>query len=127
MSEVPGLRFEKKAWGSVAHVFTSDKAATSWLRVTAGTRCSRHFHRERVNSFAVLSGVILIEEWGPGLRAETTRLEAGQSHSVPSGVVHRFRVLESGEVVEIYWPDKDGGRVRIDDIERFDEGGRDDG
>ncbi len=35
-------------------------------------------------------------------------------------------VLESGEVIEIYWPDIPNGKVRLDDIERLDVGGPDD-
>ena len=118
------LNYESKVWGAVAHVFSSDHAAVSHLRLQPQTHCSRHFHRQRCNSFCVLSGSIVVEEWGPGLRAEKTTLIAGQQHTVPSGIVHRFRVLEAGEVVEVYWPDK-GGVVKLDDIERLDEGGRD--
>lgn len=118
------FQYEKKCWGECAHVFASDHAAVSHLLVRMGYRCSRHVHKHRANAFNVLSGEILVEEWGPGLRAETIRLIPGRSHTVPSGVLHRFRVVKSGEVIEVYWPDN-GGVVRLDDIERLDHGGID--
>jgi mannose-6-phosphate isomerase-like protein (cupin superfamily) len=115
---------ELKCWGDVAHIFVSDRAAVSHLRVDRGFRCSRHYHRERANQFAVISGRIIVEEWEDNAIVETS-LCAGQSYTVPSGRIHRFRVCESGELIEVYWPD-DGGTVRLDDIVRLDEGGRDD-
>lgn len=117
-------QFEQKVWGEVAHVFVSDRAAVSYLRVTKGTRSSRHFHQDRANQFIVLSGRLVVEEWRPGGDTLAISLVAWQSYSIPSGVLHRFRVLESGEVIEVYWPDR-GGTVRLDDIERLDEGGED--
>ena len=45
-------------------------------------------------------------------------------HDVEAGVVHRFEVLESGVVVEVYFPQRPTDRVSHDDIVRFDLGGR---
>jgi hypothetical protein len=36
---------------------------------------------------------------------------------------HRFRVLEDSEMVEVYYPGKEGGKVRFNDIVRLEEGG----
>lgn len=118
------LQYEKKVWGRVAHAFSDDEAAVSVLFLDAGFRCSRHRHRERHNHFFVVSGEITIEEWSspeyPSSRA--TQLQKGMSYTVPTGVWHRFTVEQSGVVVEVYYPDC-GGTVRLDDIERLDEGG----
>jgi hypothetical protein len=43
---------------------------------------------------------------------------------IGAGRPHMFRVLDDGIVVEVYTADK--GPVDVDDIVRFDEGGRDD-
>ena len=53
-------------------------------------------------------------------------LGPGDTLIVPSGVLHRFRVLCSGSLIEVYWPDRHGGQVRTDDIVRETTGGRDD-
>ena len=120
-------RYERKCWGSALHIFASPHAAVSCLSVDVGWRCSRHWHRDRANLFAVLSGCMVVEEWPDGLegRKAMAVLNPGGTHAVPSGTWHRFRVMRSGKVVEVYWPDG-GGEVDVHDIERIDFGGLDD-
>jgi len=124
------LQMEEKCWGRVAHVFVSPRAAVSYLEVKEGFCCSKHRHQERANDFIVISGMLLIEEFNAtGDQIKSTLLcgcdscKYGNDYSVPSGVWHRFVVLRSGQVIEVYWPDNHG-TVRINDIERKDEGGR---
>lgn len=122
-----------KAWGQVLHCFSHPNAAVSLLDVRRGKRSSIHYHAKRHNDFVVEAGVICVESW-PGLRVHGSLtvdrlpepkqeiLRAGDTCSVPWRVLHRFRVVESGRVVEFYW----GTNVRLDDIERLDVGGHDD-
>ena len=117
--------WEEKVWGSVAHLFLNDRVAISHLRVNAGFRCSRHYHRQRANQFSVLSGRIAVDEFDCFGVDHSTVLGPGESFTVPSGIVHQFRVLEVGEVVEVYWADRVGGSVDQYDIVRLDEGGPD--
>jgi len=120
---------EQKIWGTVRHLFAASNAAVSYLEVKAGFRCSRHKHMHRANLFAVVDGEIMVEEWAADMldqpddeHLRRTRLCSGEVLVVPSGVLHRFRVVESGHVVEVYWPDMG---VDLDDIERLDVGGPD--
>jgi len=115
---------EIKVWGKVLHIFSSEHAAVSCLEVKKGYQCSRHSHRERANMFCVQEGAIEIEEWNSTGSRLSTMLGPGSSYVVPSGILHRFRVIESGMMVEVYWPDVEGGKVRSDDIERLDTGGK---
>jgi len=129
--------WEEKNWGRVMHVFASDEVATSCLKVESGQCCSRHYHAQRANMFAVVDGVIAIEEWQYSWKIrggeESTewklikllRLSKGMSHTVPSGVWHRFRVIESGTIVETYWCDMKGGHLSHEDIVRDTIGGPD--
>ena len=114
--------FEKKCWGEVWHIFTSDHAAVSHLKLVAGFCCSIHKHLERANMFAVLSGRLVVEVWEAGSIA-SFELGPGDTHTVRSCVRHRFTVLEDGEAIEVYWPDHAEGRVRQDDIVRYSLGG----
>lgn len=116
---------ETKCWGTVWHLFSNTQVAISHLEVTAGWRCSRHTHQQRDNLFCVVSGSIAVDVWGRGRSYTTTYLCAGDTYTVPAGTLHRFRVLVSGEVVEVYTPARPGCAVRLDDIQRIDEGGRD--
>lgn len=121
-------RTEDKNWGRVTHIFHSAHAAISVLEIKAGERCSQHIHWERANQFAVLVGSIVVEWWDRTLDGakDMKVVTAGNSYSIHSRVRHRFRVIQSGWLVEVYWPDRLHGRVRLDDIERFDTGGPDD-
>lgn len=117
---------EEKNWGRVTHVFALPHVAVSYLEVRAGQCCSRHVHEERANMFAMLDGCLVVEEWpeGIGRPSKLRALTPGENYSVPSGVWHRFRVRQSGSVIEVYWADR-GGTVRLDDIERADVGSAD--
>ena len=127
------VEWEEKVWGRVMHIFSSEKAGVSYLEVVKGFQCSRHFHKQRVNAFAVISGKLLILEWLPIESDECnpdrfssprqTILSSGQTYSIPTFVDHKFCVLKSGVVVEYYSPEHDWDRVQIDDIIRKDEGG----
>lgn len=124
--------WEEKCWGHVEHMFESEDVAVSRLRVKEGWRCSCHRHKERANIFTVQDGALIIEEWREKPKiaehmslGKLTLLRPGMELSVPTGIWHRFRVLESGNVVEFYWTDNHG-IVSIHDIERIDEGGEDD-
>ena len=119
---------EDKCWGKVAHLFNADHCAVSYLEVNAYFRSSRHRHDWRANQFSVVTGRIAVEEFDEASLTlkKSTVVDPGQSYTVPSGVVHRFRVLKSGVVIEVYWPDVPGGAALLDDITRFDVGGNDD-
>ena len=112
---------EEKVWGCVRHVFSSDQCAVSILEVEKGSYCSKHYHRERVNRFIVQSGVIAVVWYPISGSVRRRRLKAGDVFDVPAGVIHRFEVIKSGVVVEVYFP---SATVRQDDIVRLDLGGK---
>ena len=117
--------WEEKCWGRVLHCFSNEQASVSYLEVLEGNQCSRHYHKKRANTFIVVSGMIVVEKWrshADDAPIVTTPLYPMDSTTVPSGQLHRFKVLESGTVIEVYFPDK-GGKVDLDDIERLDVGG----
>ena len=118
---------EDKVWGSVIHAFASPHASVSCLEVNKGFRCSTHRHLDRANQFILLSGCVVIEQWIDGLdkRPHRSILIPGSILTVPSWLYHRFRVWQSGQIIEVYWPDH-GGSVRPEDIDRNDTGGPDD-
>ena len=119
--------WEDKCWGKVQHIFSTQAAAVSHLVVMPGFCCSMHMHVERANMFCVQSGMLQIEYHQPEWSSSSIHvMKAGDVFVVPSGVVHRFCVMEGGRVIEVYWPDK-GGVCRFDDIIRDDKGGKWDG
>jgi len=115
---------EEKVWGSVTHLFQSNKAAISLLDVKAGFCCSRHYHKFRVNQFTSLSCVVAIQWWMDNMPPIETVIHPGETYVVLAGIVHRFRVLKDGELLEVYWPKDSESVISIDDIVRLDEGGK---
>lgn len=119
-------KWEKKCWGWACHV-EDGALLLSLLKVNAGWRCSIHKHAHRHNSFTVVSGKISIVEYkesesGP-IGTGPHVLYPGDSFSVPPEIWHCFRVIEDGYVVETYHCD-DGTVPDVNDIIRYDEGGR---
>lgn len=117
---------ESKAWGSTMHVFSEPTAAVSILETEQGGYCSRHLHVQRVNRFAVHSGVIQVVEYTEDGMEEVSRvtMRSGDVLDVAAGTVHRFEVLEPGIVVEVYFPVAPGCKVSHGDILRLDTGGK---
>lgn len=115
--------WEEKAWGRVQHMFYNSHVGVSYLEVERGFCCSKHKHNERTNMFFVHSGQLVVEVWD--LDWKMYLLNEGDSIEVPEGLWHRFRVLMSGKVTEVYRPAFSGAQVRLDDIDRMDKGGED--
>jgi len=116
--------WEEKCWGRVQHIFASIHTAVSHLEIKEGFQCSIHRHKERSNLFAVIEGKVMIESMGTLGDCVERRmiLEPGDVAIVPDWIWHRFIVLESGRMVEVYEATGNGS-CRLDDIERLDEGG----
>lgn len=116
---------EDKVWGKANHIFSSPHCAVSILETVKGGYSSRHKHKSRVNRFVVTAGSIEVVEYSEDGLTETRRitLKAGGMADVQAGIVHRFEVNESGQVVEVYWPSDKYAEVMLTDIERLDSGG----
>jgi len=116
--------WEEKCWGRVMHCFANEQASVSYLEVVEGNQCSKHYHQERANTFIVVSGIIAVETWDgfPDVKPNVKLLGESDTFTVPSGVVHQFKVFKSGTLIEVYHPDR-GGKVKLDDIVRLTVGG----
>ena len=122
--------FEKKCWGFVSHDFSNEVYCTSHLEVMAGWRSSIHLHEKRTNVFCCVDAEIIVELFGLGKQPTFSptyafRMVAGDAQRVAPMVWHRFRVIQDGRIVELYFTDRDVP-CSIDDIVRHDEGGKDD-
>lgn len=96
------------------------------LELEANTFCSFHYHLWRGNRFHVHSGRVQIVQ-SIGWAAQSDILGPGSTLEVPPLVPHQFQVLESGTMVEEYFPN--GGDVvrhgvDLDDIVRLTVGGK---
>lgn len=111
-----------KCWGKTCRVVRGHDWDIHSLHVVSGGYCSRHVHDRKWNLFYVISGTIVVEQFDNGETlqpANSSIVGPDQKFIVPSGVWHRFRVLKSGIVIEVYWP----AAWNADEIIRADHGG----
>ena len=119
-----GKWIEDKAWGRTRCLYVARTHATFELEVKAGTYCSWHYHRHRSNEFVTLSAKVdVVSLLGP--EPVTWRLNPGSLGNfteVSPLIVHQFRVIESGTLLERYWL-RGRGEIDLGDISRLTQGG----
>ena len=122
MDDFSLFEIEKKVWGTTKCVYHSEFMSQHQLTLKANTFCSFHYHCRRANYFHVEKGIVRIV-CVIGYRLFHRDLKSSEFYNVPSYIPHQFQVLESGEMMERYCPDR-GGTISIDDITRLSVGGR---
>ena len=65
------------------------------LTINKGYQCSLHYHRNKDETFFVLSGTVLMEVEG-----EERLLKSGDKQDVFPGMQHRFAALEDSKIIE---------------------------
>jgi len=108
-----------KVWGSTRTLLCTPLFHQEWMEIKPLHRCSWHVHRQKWNSFVVISGRLLIDVRKKYGLVDTTTLHEGEFTSVPPGEWHRFRTGEEPCVaIEQYYLAE-----LSEDIEREDAGG----
>jgi len=119
--------WEPKCWGRVWHRFNDRHLNESLLEINKGWQCSIHWHENRWNCFVSIDATIGIEDFGESTKPpqiiKTTMVHPGESLIVRPKTWHRFFVIDSGRLVEIYWT-TNGAECNIHDIIRHDIGGK---
>jgi len=103
-----------KCWGERWLIRQDSTHATSYLKLTEGTRCSWHRHAAKFNLFVVLEGRI-------GIRTDDGEvlLGPGECFTVKPGEWHEFCVYEISKVIEEMY-----AVYNEEDIERQNQGGK---
>lgn len=116
--------WEIKCWGKAWHCFNNEYINKSILEVNEGWQCSIHQHNNRWNCFINIDSIIGVEQFDNGLKlTKTTILNPGESIIIKPKILHRFYVIKSGKIIEIYWT-TNSIKCDMNDINRFDTGGR---
>ncbi len=120
--------WEEKCWGRVWHRFNDNVLNESLLEVNEGWCCSTHWHQDRWNCFANIDAVIRIDTFGMSdtdpapASVRTIILNEGESVAIQPREWHKFSVLKTGKLAELYWTNNQE-KCRQDDIVRWDVGG----
>lgn len=104
-----------KPWGYELLWAVTDRYAGKLLFVRAGESLSLQFHREKEESWYVLSGRAELEVGAAGEAVLNTEvLLPGAAFHFPPGTVHRVRALEDTEILEASTP-------HLDDVVRLED------
>lgn len=110
-----------KVWGETYTMLQTPIISMHRLVIKPNSQCSMHLHKNKWNSFIVLSGLLYIEVEKSGYPlTDITTLREGGIVSVQPGEYHRFRTGdEPAEALEFYYPEP-----LSEDIIRKDVGGK---
>jgi mannose-6-phosphate isomerase len=104
----------EKGWGSEVIFATTDKYCGKLLNFNAGAKFSMHFHREKDESWYVLTGKFIVKV------IDTTNasqhdilLEPGNTwHNKPL-LPHQVICIEEGTIIEVSTPDSVEDNYRV--------------
>lgn len=117
---VPMYPQHHKVWGWTQHIFLSSEVEICRAHIITGGYCSKHYHKNKVNRFHVLSGKLEIIVYRNGQEEHMT-MTTGMTLDIQPKVQHKMVCHKECDFIEIYWSDND--KLRFDDIVREDEGG----
>ena len=106
--------FVNKGWGSELIWATNDKYCGKFLRFDTGSKFSMHFHREKDETWYVLSGkfkVLWIDTKDASQHEEI--LTRGSVWHNPPLLPHQIICVEQGEVLEVSTPDSVEDNYRV--------------
>ena len=113
-----GCKTVEKPWGQEEIVELNDKYMVKKLTMWAGHRCSLQYHRNKRETVYVLSGVLKIIQ---GIREDSLDekiYRAGDTITIPPGLIHRMESIEDAVYLEASTPEMDDVVRLVDDYQR---------
>ena len=106
--------YVEKGWGSEFIWATNEKYCGKFLRFKKDAKFSMHFHKEKDESWFVLSGKFKVV-WIDTENAERNEeyLAEGDTWRNPPLVPHQVTCLEKGELIEVSTPDSVEDNYRV--------------
>jgi len=106
-----------KIWGTRKRLLLTDTTEVDLLDLKKGSFCSIHSHNFKYNYFYDISAIVQIKtELGDII------LRPGEDVTVNPHIIHQFKIIKSGKVLEIAYVNK--GIINMEDIIRTKQGGR---
>jgi quercetin dioxygenase-like cupin family protein len=111
----------EKGWGHELIWATNDRYCGKMMHFNTGARFSMHFHREKEETWYVLSGKFVVK-WIDTTNAKQNEreLNLGDTWHNPPCLPHQLICVEEGTVVEVSTPDsvEDNYRVQPGDSQK---------
>lgn len=108
----------EKPWGREEVVEINDKYMVKKLTMWAGHRCSLQYHNFKKETIYVLSGVLRIIHGTNKEALEGKLYRAGDTITIPPGLIHRMEGIEDTVYLEASTPEMDDVVRLIDDYQR---------
>jgi mannose-6-phosphate isomerase-like protein (cupin superfamily) len=104
----------EKGWGSEEIWVTNDKYCSKFMHFDAGAKFSMHFHRDKEETWRVMSGKFLVKH------IQTSNAQVFE-HTVEAGAIihnaplhpHQVICLEAGTILEVSTPDSVEDNYRV--------------
>lgn len=105
----------EKGWGSETIFATNDLYCGKLLNFKQGAKFSMHFHKEKDETWHVLSGSFVLKTIDTTC-AETKieTLKAGDTKHIPPMLPHQLVCVEAGSIIEVSTPDSVEDNYRIE-------------
>lgn len=105
----------EKGWGSEFIWATNDKYCGKFLSFNTGARFSMHFHKDKDETWIVLSGKFEVR-WidTEDASVHTEPLDEGDVWHNPPLVPHQIICLEEGTIIEVSTPDSVEDNYRVE-------------
>lgn len=108
----------EKPWGKEEVIEINDRYMMKKLTMWKGHRCSMQYHNIKCETIYVLSGQLRISI-GPTQDSVVARIyTAGETVTIPPGVVHRMEAAEDSVYLEASTPEMDDVVRLSDDYQR---------
>ena len=111
----------EKPWGREEVIEINDKYMVKKLTMWAGHRCSLQYHNIKKETIYVLSGVLKIIQGSHQAALQEQLYRAGDSITIPPGLIHRMEGVEDSVYLEASTPEMDDVVRLVDDYQRAPE------
>ena len=103
-----------KVWGTEYWLVNTAQYCAKILHLEPGMACSLHWHREKIETFICLQGVVRLE-----LPDTQVWLAPGEKYHISCGMEHRFSSKDGAVILEVSTFHSDSDVVRIEESKRL--------
>lgn len=108
-----GITKVEKPWGYELRFIRTDRYAGKVLFIKEGSQLSLQYHEKKDEAFYVQFGTMELVLGRPH-EQQVIKIEAGESHHITPGTIHRFRAITDTVLFEVSTPELEDV-VRIED------------
>lgn len=108
----------EKPWGREELIELNENYMVKKLTMWAGHRCSLQYHSIKKETIYVLSGVLKIIQGSQPDALTESLYRAGDTITIPPGLIHRMEGVEDATYLEASTPEMDDVIRLLDDYKR---------